>query len=186
MYWIIRTRHNTKVRNEEPPCRNISVQAVFRSDKTFIDNASGKGGNNIGSRKSKLNFKLIQCREVGTIVEGQKNVIGILESVRFIQKEKQYQFCFGNGYTLRVPKTVLFYHTMLRLEGECVYLEYRKETVFSGMVAYSLFETYGLPLEVTSDEMNRLGIPLDENGFHVLEELQRKRNRNTFQNKNAF
>ena len=85
-----------------------------------------------------------------------------------------------------MPKTVLFYHTMLRLEDECVYLEYRKETVFSGMVAYSLFETYGLPLEVTSDEMNRLGIPLDENGFHVLEELQRKRNRNTFQNKNAF
>lgn len=165
---------------------NHLYRRFFRSDRTIIEKATKKGGNNIGSKKSKLNFKLIQGREVGTIVEGQKNVIGCLESVRFNQKEKWYQFCFGNGYTLRVPKTVLFYHTVFHLEGESVYLEYRKETVFSGMVAYSLFETYGLPLEVTTDELNRLGIPLDENGFHVLEELQRMRNKNTFLNKNAF
>jgi alanyl-tRNA synthetase len=75
---------------------------------------------------------------------------------------------------------------MVKLEEECVYFEYSPEPILSGVFTYCLFETYGFPLEFVIDEMARRGIPVDENGYHVLEELARERNRNTFKRDNAF
>ena len=54
------------------------------------------------------------------------------------------------------------------------------------MKADAVFETYGFPLEYAIDEMNRHGMTVDEEGFHLLEKLSRERNKNTFKNKNAF
>ena len=54
------------------------------------------------------------------------------------------------------------------------------------MLAYCLFETYGFPLELAEDEMDRIGVRLDEEGFYIMEELSRRRNKGTFKGKNAF
>ncbi len=97
-----------------------------------------------------------------------------------------YRFSFDNGFTLIILREVLFYHTILRCEDGCLFFEFSPEVVFSGMIAYSLYETCGLPLEFAVDEVNRRGVPLDEGGFHIMEELQRSRNKDTFKNKNAF
>ena len=55
-----------------------------------------------------------------------------------------------------------------------------------GMLAYCLFETYGFPLEFAVDEMERNGMSVDEIGYHVMEELSRARNKNTYKDKSAF
>ena len=55
-----------------------------------------------------------------------------------------------------------------------------------GMLAYCLFETYGFPLVFAVDEMERYGMPVDEAGFHIMTELARQRNKNTFKGKDAF
>lgn len=54
------------------------------------------------------------------------------------------------------------------------------------MIAYCLFETYGFPLEIAVDEMKQNGMSVDETGFHVMEDLSRELNKNTYRNNNAF
>ena len=113
-------------------------------------------------------------------------MIGRLDQVKYDANEKRYRFSFENGFTLTVLQEALFYHTILRYEDDCLFFEFSNEEVFSGMIAYSLYETCGLPLEFAMDETNLHGIPLDEGGFHIMEELQRSRNKDTFKNRNAF
>ena len=124
--------------------------------------------------------------EIGTIVNGRRNRIGKLKKTIFNRKEDHYRFTFENGYTLAIRRPVFFHHTMVKLEEECVYFEYSPEPILSGVFTYCLFETYGFPLEFVIDEMARKRIPVDENGYHVMEELARERNRNTFKSENAF
>ena len=139
-----------------------------------------------GGRKLKVNFKLIKGYEIGTIVEGHKKVIGRLEQVRFDQKEQRYCFSFENGFTLKVLQAAFYYHTILHREEDTIFFEFSTDTILSGMIVYSLYETCGLPLEFAIDEMDKQGIPIDEEGFRIMEEIQRNKSKGTFKNKNAF
>lgn len=144
------------------------------------------GGKIIGSRKLKVNLNLIRGKKIGTIINSKKNKIGSLDQVRYEQKEKRYRFTFDNGYVLTVLQDALYYHTKLRYENETIYFEYSSDEVFSGIVAYSLYESVGLPLEITVDEVRQYGTPVDEDGFFIMEKLQKDRNKDTFKDKEAF
>lgn len=121
-----------------------------------------------------------------TNVRGQRNRIGKLEQVVHDQKAGKYVFRLDKGFRLEISDWVLFHYTLLKTEEGCICFELNHEPILSGLVAYRLFETYGFPLEYAIDEMNRHGITVDEEGFHLLEKLSRERNKNTFKNKNAF
>ena len=133
-----------------------------------------------------MNFKLILGRKTGTIINGRKNEIGVLERVIDEKKRDEYHFVFENGYTLVIRKPVFFFHTLLRSEGDCFFFEFSPGHVFSGIFAYFLFESYGLPLELTVDEMAENNMPVDEEGFRILKELGRLRDKDTFKGRNAF
>ena len=83
-------------------------------------------------------------------------MIGILDQVCDLQKEKKYQFIFENGNVLVIQQNAVYYHVILHYENDCIFLEWSNNAVFSGIVAYSLYETYGLPLEDTVDEVGHL------------------------------
>ena len=94
-------------------------------------------------------------------------MIGILDQVCDLQKEKKYQFIFENGNVLVIQQNAVYYHVILHYENDCIFLEWSNNAVFSGIVAYSLYETYGLPLEDTVDEVSRYGLTVDEKGFYI-------------------
>ncbi|MCS7060026.1 MAG: alanine--tRNA ligase [Anaerolineae bacterium] len=50
-------------------------------------------------------------------------------------------------------------------------------TVIPGEVAFKLYDTYGLPLEITRDEAKERGFTVDEAGFQAAREAARQRNR---------
>ena len=125
-------------------------------------------------------------REIGTVVNGIKNRIGILKEAAYWRKEDVYRFVFENGLRLEISSPVFFHHTILRLEDNCIWFGFSPAPVLSGILAYSLFETYGLPLVFTADEMEKHGMPVDEDGFRIMEMLGHERSRNTFRGKDAF
>ncbi|MGM0409682.1 MAG: alanine--tRNA ligase [Bacillota bacterium] len=57
-------------------------------------------------------------------------------------------------------------------------LEEKNEEILSGEDAFKLYDTYGFPLDLTKDELNRNGYKVDEKGFEKEMEKQRKRARN--------
>lgn len=75
---------------------------------------------------------------------------------------------------------------MLRSEDDWFYFEFSPGPVFSGIVSYFLFESYGLPLEFTVEEMAEYDTPVDEEGFRILKELGRQRDKDTYKDRNAF
>ena len=87
--------------------------------------------------------------EMGLIQNGQKRVVGKLKQVVLDKKEGRYRFLFENGSVLFVRENTLFYHTLLRYEDGCVFLEFTSREYLFSLLAYSLYETYGLPLEFT-------------------------------------
>jgi hypothetical protein len=125
-------------------------------------------------------------REIGTVVKGIKNRIGILKEAAYWRKDDVYRFVFENGWRLEISSPVFFHHTILRLEDNCIWFGFSPAPVLSGILAYSLFETYGLPLVFTADEMEKHGMPVDEEGFRIMEMLGHERSRNTFRGKDAF
>ena len=125
-------------------------------------------------------------REIGTVVNGTKNRIGILKEAAYWRKDDVYRFVFENGWRLEISSPVFFHHTILRREDNCIWFGFSPAPVLSGILAYSLFETYGLPLVFTADEMEKHGMPVDEEGFRIMEMLGHERSRNTFRGKDAF
>lgn len=51
----------------------------------------------------------------------------------------------------------------------------KSNTLFSGEVAFKLHDTYGFPIELTSELLNNTGLKLDEEKFNSLYEEQKKR-----------
>jgi alanyl-tRNA synthetase len=62
----------------------------------------------------------------------------------------------------------------LRLKGD---VAQASPAVIPGDVAFRLYDTYGLPIEITKDEAKERGVSVDEAGFSTAREAARERNR---------
>lgn len=100
----------------------------------------------------KLNYNLLTGRKTGIMVDGRRTVLGRLERIRHEKSKGQYRFVFKNGILLVFSQEILFFHTLLKKDGDCIVLEFSREEILSSIAAYSLYGTYGLPLEFTLDE----------------------------------
>lgn len=124
--------------------------------------------------------------KTGVIRDGRRRIVGKLKQAQLERKEKCYRFLFEEGYVLLVKENVLLYHTLLRYEDSCLFLEFTNEEILFSLLAYSLYETYGLPLEFTVDESRLFGIRVDEEGFENLKEIGKNRSQNGLKNTEAF
>jgi len=60
-------------------------------------------------------------------------------------------------------------------------LKKKRETVLSGEVAFRLYDTYGFPLDLTSEILQEEGMRLDEEGFRGQMEEQRQKSKQAWQ-----
>ncbi len=124
--------------------------------------------------------------KTGVIRDGRRRIVGKLKQVQLERKEECYRFLFEEGYVLLVKENVLLYHTLLRYEDSCLFLEFTTEEMLFSLFAYSLYETYGLPLEFTVDESRLFGIRVDEEGFENLKEIGRRKSQKASETSEAF
>jgi alanyl-tRNA synthetase len=66
---------------------------------------------------------------------------------------------------------------LARLEQVIEQVREQGDTVISGEEAFRLYDTFGLPLEITRDVVEESGMMVDEEGYHVALEEQRERAR---------
>ncbi|MFL7792563.1 MAG: alanine--tRNA ligase [Anaerolineae bacterium] len=66
---------------------------------------------------------------------------------------------------------------LARLDEELDELEKGKEKIVPGIVAFRLYDTFGLPLEITRDVAEERGFGMDEAGYRTALEDQRRRAR---------
>lgn len=145
-----------------------------------------KRRNSNGGRKFKLNLKILIGLNTGIITNGCTKIVGRTQRIYCDRKTGLYRFVFENGCTLEVKEETFFLHTLLKYENGSLLLKYTSQETISCLIAYSLYETYGLPLDFTADEAGSREILVDEEGFNLLKDLQQMKNKNTFQNTEAF
>ena len=56
----------------------------------------------------------------------------------------------------------------------------------SGLFVYSMYDTYGFPMEITEEILKEKGYVIDKEGFCLIKEIQKNKNKGTFKNKDAF
>jgi alanyl-tRNA synthetase len=134
----------------------------------------------------KYNFGVIKNKQIGfnVIINGQNvKFSGLLLKVK--QNKENIEFNFENGKI--VLEENYFKHLLFRKVDDIYYFILDKEnTKLSSFIGFTMFDTFGFPVEMTEEILKENGFDIDMEGFHLLRELQRGLSKNTFVNKNAF
>ena len=146
----------------------------------------------------KYNLSLLKNRRVGfDIYKERKNPFTPLNNkrIRFssvvknVKQGKEYiTFTFENDTKLDV-NMLIFYNLLIRYDKEkdIVWLiEDKNKEYMTSFVGFTMFDTYGFPIEMTQEIMEEKGYKIDMEGFEVLRKLQKDMSSGTFKNNNAF
>ena len=109
---------------------------------------------------------------VGTVIEGSKDGYPELEEKKdFIfnviaKEEAQFNKTIDQGLSI-----------LADMEAE---MEKKGEKVLSGENAFKLYDTYGFPIDLTSEILEEKGLSYDEEGFKKAQQEQRAKSEGTF------
>ena len=132
--------------------------------------------------KIKCNFGLLKNRKVGFINSEGNGFCDILSDVKKVKGN--YRFVFNDKY-IEIPE-VTFMKAIIRKENDTILIKPSDKNIISGLHVFTMYDTYGFPMEITKEIMEEKGIEIDEEGFLLMKELQKDNTRNTFKNKDAF
>lgn len=111
-----------------------------------------------------------------------KKVHGILKDVK--RDKNEVKFIFDN-FVVQLEQT-RFDSFRITKENSVVWFKFDPQPKISGLFVYSMYDTYGFPMEMTKEILSEQGIEIDEEGFNILRQLQKEKTKDTFKNKNAF
>jgi len=131
--------------------------------------------------KIKYNFGLIKGMDVG-FRNGKSYYHNILKNVK--KYGNKYHFEFENFYMEISESDFLFFK--LECDKQTLWFTQTETPILSGLAAFTMFDTYGFPIEMTKEIMEEDGFMVDIDGFYILQKIQKERTKNTFKKKNAF
>lgn len=138
--------------------------------------------------KLKHNWGLLVNKEVGFKHIKNNNEIkyfkGTLNKVKVL-KDK-YNFIFDNN-VLEINNDILL-KLKIRKDNDIIWFIYDElnSDKISGIIGFSMFDTYGFPIEITEEILKEKGFLLDIEGYNVLKNLQKEKSQNTFKKTSAF
>ena len=133
--------------------------------------------------KIKYNFGLLKHLDFGFSSEDKtKRFHDVLLDVKKI-KDK-YKFIYKNHY-IEIDEFI-FSNCKLEKENETYWFVCQSKPTCSGLFLFTMYDTYGFPLEISEEECEMNEVIPDSEGFWLMRELQKNKSKNTFKNKNAF
>lgn len=133
--------------------------------------------------KIKYNLGLLKGLDVGFMNKVTSfKFNGILKDVK--KGKSGYEFIYDNLH-IQVPIDNFNYLRVYK-ENDVIWFSFDEELKISSLFLFSMYDTYGFPLEITKEVLEENGLKIDEKGFWTLKEIQREKTKNTFVNKDAF
>lgn len=117
-------------------------------------------------------------------IDTRLSCCGIVKSVK--KTKDKYVFSFDDGNKLEIlDKTLL--KCLVKEDNDCISFEVQENPRFiSGIAAFSMFDTYGFPMEITQEILAEDGYELDTESFYLLRRLQKELSSGTFKNKDGW
>lgn len=133
--------------------------------------------------KIKYNFGLLKNQVIGFLnKETGRGYHGVLQNVR--KKGAKYHFQYDDCY-IEISEIQFLTCKFLLMNG-IYYFVPGPNNLISGFAVYSMYDTYGFPMEITEEILEEKGFIADKSGFLLIKNIQKENNKETFKNKNAF
>lgn len=91
-------------------------------------------------------------------------------------KNKLLFYTEKGGY-IEIPSNI-FSKMLIRKGNDTIWLIYDGKNNISGLIGYTMYDTYGFPVEMTQEILEEMG-KLDIIGFEILKEIQKEKSNNT-------
>lgn len=134
----------------------------------------------------KYNFSLLKNKKIKIGYKKENSLFvkeGKLENVK-IYKDK-IDFIFDDSH-LEVL-TEVFNLSLIRKEEDVISIIYDPNNLnLSGMIGFTMSDTYGFPIEITEEILSEKGYKLDIEGYIILKEIQKEKSRENSNFKNTF
>lgn len=124
----------------------------------------------------KLNIKLLENRKLGIKNILDKNTPGIVFNCIKCKQNKQNIRLYTEKSYVEIPNDI-FLKMLIRKNEDTIWLIYENDNNINSLVGYTLFDTYGFPVEITQEELKNKG-NLDLIGFDILKEIQKEKSQN--------
>lgn len=133
--------------------------------------------------KIKYNFGLLKQLNIGFSSEDKvKRFYDVLLDVKKVQGK--YKFIYKNHYIEMDELT--FSNCKIEKENDVYWFVCQSKPTCSGLFLFTMYDTYGFPLELSEEECEMNDIIPDSEGFRLMREIQKNKTKNTFKNKSAF
>lgn len=136
--------------------------------------------------KMTYNFGLLKDRKVGFKFKQDDKDLDLVGIVKNIKKSgSKIKFTFEN-FIFEVLETK-FINMKIETKGDVIcFVEQPDKTLISGIVGFSMFDTYGFPVEITKEILENDGFLLDLTGYEIMKNLSKEKSKNTFKSDSAF
>lgn len=126
----------------------------------------------------KINFSPIKNEYVGFFIEKDNNKVPFFSLLKDVKENKNsYIFIFDKG-RLEVNKNYLIHCNFIKKEN-VYFFDFLDPHNVCGLVGFSMFDTYGFPIELSKEILEEKGFFLDEEGFNVIRNLSKEKSKNT-------
>lgn len=132
----------------------------------------------------KYNLSIMKNKKIKFNIFIEDKEINFINLVKNIKQTKKSIFFIFENSSLEINKDI-FNHMLVKYdsEKELIILKQDKTNKYiSSFVGFTLFDTYGFPIEMTEEIMGEKNLKIDLEGFYIL----RKLSKNPSQNNNAF
>ena len=133
--------------------------------------------------KIKYNFGILKQLDIGFSSENKDRCFhDILLDVKKIKGK--YKFIYEKHY-IELDE-LSFAQCKIEKEDNVYWFICQSKPTCSGLFLFTMYDTYGFPLELSEEECKMNGIIPDSKGFELMRGVQKNKTKNTFKNKDAF
>ena len=130
--------------------------------------------------KVKYNFGLLKNTNVLFILNKNNQDIKISGFLKEVKQNKDYyRFIFENK--MLDINSEIFLHLVIDYKDNILcFKQIDDNKIISGLFGYTMFDTYGFPIEDSIEILNESGLTLDVMGFESIKRMQKEKQKNTF------
>jgi len=133
----------------------------------------------------KLNFSMLKNENIGFKYVKNNKVYSFCGKLLNVKQFKDHlEFLYENNQmTVSITD---FMHLKFKKENNDYYFSLDDTNTMNGLVGFTMFDTYGFPVELTKEIIEEKGTVLDIQGFELIKDLSRKKTQENSKKVSAF
>lgn len=133
----------------------------------------------------KLNFSMLKNENIGFKYTKDNKTYSFCDKLINVKQNKtNYEFIYENNKMIIEHSN--FMHLIFIEENNKYYFVLKDTSTINGIIGFTMFDTYGFPIELTKEIFEEKEKELDLNGFEILRKLSKKKTQENSKKFSAF